>query len=81
MWTAIWARSSARARAWRSARRSRTRLSHHGPKTTTMAATTNSEPATGRKAAPVGWPRIRASRPARPRAAPMVTRRASDHRP
>ena len=50
-WAAICARSSARARAWRSAMRSRTRLSHHGPKMTTLAAMTRAAPPTGRSAA------------------------------
>ena len=53
-WAAIWARSSARARAWRSAIRSRTRLSHHGPNTTTRAPTTRRAPPTGPERGLVG---------------------------
>ena len=65
-WAAIWARSSARARAWRSAMRSRTRLSHQGPKMTTIAAMTRAAPPTGRSAATVVWPSTSSSDAGRP---------------
>ena len=68
-WAAICARSSASARAWRSAMRSRTRLSHQGPKMTTAAAMTSTAPPTGRTRRRWCGPRPgRRSRPPRPNA-------------
>ena len=80
-WAAICARSSARARACRSAMRSRTRLSHHGPKMTTLAAMTSAAPPTGRRAATVVWPSTRSAIPAAPISTPATTRAMSQRRP
>ena len=80
-WAAIWARSSASARAWRSAMRSRTRLSHQGPKMITLAATTRTAPPTGRSAATVVWPSTSSTIPPAPIRTPTATRAMSQRRP
>ena len=80
-WAAIWARSSASARAWRSAMRSRTRLSHQGPKMMTLAATTSAAPPTGRRAATVVWPSTSRTIPPAPMSTPTATRAMSQRRP